>query len=109
MRPLCSARRTVETAAHLTDHVLPELPLRQWILAVPKRLRYFRERDADLRGAVSPTPQFVRPLPQVSTTASEDLRRRLRVELRPSAIRRLPAISGPPTARIRDPEAGVHL
>ena len=41
----------VETAAHLTDHVLPDLPLRQWVLAVPKRLRYFLERDAELQGA----------------------------------------------------------
>jgi hypothetical protein len=49
--PSYNARRMVETAAHLTDHVLPELPLRQWVLAVPKRLRYFLERDADLQGA----------------------------------------------------------
>jgi hypothetical protein len=41
----------VATAAHLTDHVLPPLPVRQWILAVPKRLRYFLHRDADLQGA----------------------------------------------------------
>jgi len=40
----------VETAAHLTDNVLPRLPVRQWVLAVPKRLRYFLERDADLQG-----------------------------------------------------------
>ena len=37
--PSCNARRMVETAAHLSDHVLPPLPLRQWVLAVPKRLR----------------------------------------------------------------------
>jgi len=49
--PSCNARRMVETAAHLTDHVLPELPLRQWVLAVPRRLRYFLQRDADLQGA----------------------------------------------------------
>jgi len=48
--PSCNARRMVETAAHLTDHVLPDLPVRQWVLAVPKRLRYFLERDADLQG-----------------------------------------------------------
>jgi hypothetical protein len=30
----------VETAAHLTDHVFFRLPLRQWVLAVPKRLRF---------------------------------------------------------------------
>ena len=40
-----------ESAAHLVDHVLPPLPVRQWVLAVPKRLRYFLERDAALQGA----------------------------------------------------------
>jgi hypothetical protein len=49
--PSCNARRMVATAAHLTDHVLPDLPVRQWVLAVPKRLRYFLQRDADLQGA----------------------------------------------------------
>ena len=49
--PSCNARRMVETTAHLTDRVLPDLPLRQWVLAVPKRLRYFLQRDPDLQGA----------------------------------------------------------
>ena len=35
----------VETAAHLTDHVFPRLPVRQWVLSVPKRLRYLMRRD----------------------------------------------------------------
>jgi hypothetical protein len=35
----------VETAAHLTDHVFPRLPVRQWVLSLPKRLRYFMQRD----------------------------------------------------------------
>ena len=35
----------VETAAHLTDHVFPRLPVRQWVLSVPKRLRYYMRRD----------------------------------------------------------------
>ncbi len=39
--PSCNTRRMAATAAHLTDHVLPDLPLRQWVLVVPKRLRYF--------------------------------------------------------------------
>ncbi len=38
------------TAAHLTDHVLPALPVRQWVLSVPKRLRYFLERNPALQG-----------------------------------------------------------
>jgi hypothetical protein len=29
-----------ETAAHLADHVLPRLPVRQWVLSLPRRLRY---------------------------------------------------------------------
>ena len=41
----------VATAAHLTDHVVPPLPVHQWLLAVPKRLRYFLQRDAGLQGA----------------------------------------------------------
>jgi Putative transposase/Transposase zinc-binding domain len=50
--PSCNARRMVATAAHLSDHVLPPLPLRQWVLSVPKRLRYFLHDDAVLQGVV---------------------------------------------------------
>lgn len=50
--PSCNTRRMVETAAHLVDDVFPLLPVRQWVLAVPKRLRYFLQEDADLQGAV---------------------------------------------------------
>ena len=35
----------VETAAHLVDHVFPRLPVRQWVLSLPKLLRYFLRRD----------------------------------------------------------------
>jgi hypothetical protein len=35
----CNARRLAEVAAHLTDEVIPHLPVRQWVLSVPKRLR----------------------------------------------------------------------
>ena len=44
--PSCNTRRMAETAAHLTDHVFPRLPVRQWVLSVPKRLRYFMQRDS---------------------------------------------------------------
>ncbi|QIK38520.1 hypothetical protein GWK36_11585 [Caldichromatium japonicum] len=36
-----------ETAAHLADHVLPRLPVRQWVLSVPKRLRYHLQHDRE--------------------------------------------------------------
>jgi hypothetical protein len=35
----------VETAAHLSDHIFPKLPVRQWVLSLPKRLRYFLQND----------------------------------------------------------------
>jgi DNA-directed RNA polymerase subunit RPC12/RpoP len=38
--PSCNTRRMVETVAPLADRVLPPLPVRQWVVAVPKRLRY---------------------------------------------------------------------
>jgi len=43
--PSCNAQRMAETAAHLVDHVFPPLSVRQWVLSVPKRLRYFLERE----------------------------------------------------------------
>ena len=42
----------VETAAHLTDDVLPPLPVRQWVLSLPKRLRPFLHRNPAIAGAV---------------------------------------------------------
>ena len=37
----CGGRRMAERAAHLVDHVLPpHVPVRQWVLSVPHRLRY---------------------------------------------------------------------
>ncbi len=40
-----NTRRMAETAAHLVDHVFPPLPVRQWVLSVPKRLRWYLERE----------------------------------------------------------------
>jgi len=43
--PSCNTRRMAEAAAHLCDHVFPRLPVRQWVLSVPKRIRYYLQRD----------------------------------------------------------------
>ncbi len=48
--PSCNTRRMAQTAAHLCDHVFPRLPVRQWVLSVPKRLRYFMQRDGAVLG-----------------------------------------------------------
>ena len=37
--PSCGARRMVESAAHLVDHVFPEQPVRQFVLTFPFPLR----------------------------------------------------------------------
>ena len=50
--PSCNTRRMVETAAHLCDHVFPRLPVRQWVLSVPKRLRYYMQRDGPVLNMV---------------------------------------------------------
>jgi hypothetical protein len=34
-----------ETAAHLCDHVLPEVPVRQWVLSLPHTIRFLMARD----------------------------------------------------------------
>jgi hypothetical protein len=41
-----------QTAAHMVDQVLPPLPVRQWVLSVPKRLRYFLQHHFAALGAV---------------------------------------------------------
>lgn len=38
--PCCGARRMAETAALLVDNVLPQQPVRQWVLSLPFALRY---------------------------------------------------------------------
>jgi transcriptional regulator with XRE-family HTH domain len=36
---ICGARRMAETAAHLVDHVIPRVSVRQWVLSFPIPLR----------------------------------------------------------------------
>jgi ribosomal protein S27E len=50
--PSCGGRRMAETAAHLVDHVLPHVPIRQWVLSVRHGLRYRMAYDADLLSRV---------------------------------------------------------
>jgi hypothetical protein len=37
--PLCGARCMSQTAAHRVDHVIPQVPVRQWVLSPPIPLR----------------------------------------------------------------------
>jgi len=46
--PSCGGRRMAETAANLVDRVLPEVPMRQWVLSLPFSLRYRLAYDRTL-------------------------------------------------------------
>jgi hypothetical protein len=50
--PSCDGRRMVERAAHLVDAVLPPVPMRQWVLTFPQRVRYLLAWDHQLCCAV---------------------------------------------------------
>ncbi len=50
--PSCGGRRIAETAAHLVDRVLPEVPIRQWVLTLSYPLRYRCAYNARLTSQV---------------------------------------------------------
>jgi len=50
--PSCGGRRMADTAAHLVERVLPEVPVRQWVLTLPYPLRLPCAWNAKLTSAV---------------------------------------------------------
>jgi hypothetical protein len=58
-----------ETAAHLVDHVIPPVSVRQWVLSLPKRLRWHLHRDPALTTAV--LRLFLRAVERTLLTHSE--------------------------------------
>ena len=50
--PSCGARRMAESAALLVDEVLPQQPVRQWVLSVPFPLRFLFASRPDVMGRV---------------------------------------------------------
>ena len=55
--PSCGARRMSQTAAHLVEHVIPHVPVRQWVLSLPIPLRVLLAAQPEL---VTPVLQVVR-------------------------------------------------
>jgi Transposase zinc-binding domain len=58
--PSCNTWRMAETAAHLTDHVFPRLPVRQWVLRRPNRRRTSRSISASVGKGRGGNSGFVR-------------------------------------------------
>ena len=56
--PSCGRRRMAERAAHLVDSVFPDVPVRQWVLSLPYRVRYRLAWDHDLCRAVAIVQRF---------------------------------------------------
>jgi hypothetical protein len=54
--PSCGARRMSQTAAHLVEHVIPPVPVRQWVLSLPIPLRVLLAAQPEL---VTPVLQVV--------------------------------------------------
>ena len=50
--PSCGGRRMAAGAAELVDHILPHVPVRQWVLSLPHALRYRLAWDHTLCRAV---------------------------------------------------------
>jgi len=86
--PSSDGRRMAQTAAHLVDRVIPPVPVRQWVISVPKRLRCFL---ADRHNAIAAlTRIFVEEIERLLCTAAGSTRE----GDRPSAARpRLGAVS----------------
>jgi hypothetical protein len=62
--PSCNGRHMTQTAAHLVDHVISPVPVRQWVISVPKRLR----------GMLADRPRAVAVLTKIFLTEIERLR-----------------------------------
>ena len=50
--PSCGGRRMADTAAFLVDEVIPDVPMRQWVLTFPREVRYLIAYDPALCGDV---------------------------------------------------------
>lgn len=46
--PSCTTRRMQGTATHLVDRVLPHVPVREWMLSLPRWTRFLLARDPQL-------------------------------------------------------------
>ncbi|MCX5785632.1 MAG: transposase [Elusimicrobia bacterium] len=51
--PSCDAKRASIITTDASDRLLPPVPYRQWVLVVPKRLRWYLNQRSDLPGELS--------------------------------------------------------
>ncbi len=51
--PSCDSKRAIQESGRAMSELFPRAPYRQWVLTVPKRLRYFVHRNPALSGELS--------------------------------------------------------
>lgn len=51
--PACGARRMAQTAVHFVDEIIPEVPVRQWVLSLPIPLRFLLTAHPELQAQCS--------------------------------------------------------
>jgi len=80
--PSCMGRRMADTAAFLTDCVLPDVPMRTWTLTLPQPLRYLVAYNSGVLGEV---------LNAFATSLTSWLRHRAKQELGLASIKNVHA------------------
>ena len=92
--PACGARRMAETAAHLVDHVIPRVAVRQWVLSFPIPLRFLLAAHPQLLSPVLKVinraiATFLTKHPaDVGSRGKKPVRTPMEVPMAPSAIPR---------------------
>ena len=69
--PSCCGRHMASTAAHLVDHVLPDIPYRQWVLTLPFELRLLVAYDPAICSALLKT--FIHQVDRWTLARARDL------------------------------------
>lgn len=91
--PSCLGRRMNEGAAHLTDRVLGDTPVRHWVLSLPHPLRYLLAHDGALCGEI--LDGFVRSIFRWLRRKAKRLLGLASVELaHPGAVTAIQRVSG---------------
>ena len=83
--PSCGTRRMCDEAAYITDRILPNAPIRQWVLSLP----------FELRGLAATKPDVLTALGRVFNIGAEEIAR---------ATKRLAGVPGAETGAVSFPQ-----
>ncbi|MCB9708484.1 MAG: transposase zinc-binding domain-containing protein [Myxococcales bacterium] len=84
----CAGRRMEETAKHLVESVLPEVPLRQWVMTLPWKLRTPLGYDREAMAV------FVRSFAQALSRRYKHVAKRVRAPSENELLRIAAEVSG---------------